>query len=259
MKKFNLQAIQSIEESTTQSDTTLTVDIDKLSPNPYQPRFKEEVSELAQNIAKHGLLQPITINQDNVIVAGHRRYYAHIELGHKTIKANMIICDDKQLHIYALIENIQREQLHPIELAFSYDQAIKEGLFTSAKELAASIDKPESHVTKVRNMLKLPDHIVEHIRKTKVKISIETVSLLIQFDHDTLTPIFNDYIAGKINRTDIKQRLDLYKHNALEPKDPVKKSKKTIQVSFKLDNLNDTQKEELEKEIETLLKKYQTT
>jgi ParB family chromosome partitioning protein len=264
MSKFNIKAINEIQEVTTQSDTTITVDIDTLRPNPYQPRFHEEVDELAQNIKQNGLLQPITINQDNIIVAGHRRYYAHKKLGHKTIKANAIIVDDRQLHIYAIVENLQREQLHPIELAFSYDQAIKNGIVANQKELAQAISKHPCHITKVLSVLKLPDDIIEDIRSKKNNISVETIAILSQFDHDTLRPLYYRYIKGEINRKDISKTLKLYKHNALDDEDseslnkPYKltKRKKTLEVSFSTATLTDTKITDLQNEIDQLLKKY---
>ncbi len=259
MQKFNLNAINSIQETTTSNDGSLSVLVEDLKPSPYQPRFKEEVSELANSINENGLLQPITINQDNIIIAGHRRYYAHIELELKIIQANIIITTDRQLHIFALIENIQREDLHPIELAMSYDAALKDGLFTSAKDLAKSISKPQSHVTKMRNILKLPDDIIQDIKYHKRKMSTETLSLLVQFEEHTLRELFELYKSGAINRTDIQQKLNLLRHNKSEPKKTFKRTQKSIVVSFSTAKLSDRKKDDLEVELKNLLLKYGLT
>jgi len=256
MKKFNIAAINDIVETTTTNNTTTQVKISELKPSPYQPRLKEEVRDLALSIKENGLLQPITINQDNIIVAGHRRYYAHIELGLEFIAANTIFADDKKLQTLALIENIQREQLHPIELALSFDDALKNGLFKSAKELAQSISKTESYIAKTRNLLKLPNDIIVDIKLNKTKISIETISLLLKFEEDQLRDIFDRYTKGELNRKDIKDILD-EKNKKQTQKNNIKVSSKSINAVFKTDKLTQDEKIDLELELKELVEKYE--
>ncbi len=257
MKKFNIQAINNIKETTTTSNNFKEVLVKDLKPNHHQYRLKEEVAELVLSIKQHGLLQPITINQDNTIVAGHRRFYAHIELELTTIKANIITTTDKQLYTYALIENLQRQDPHPIELALSYDAALKNGMFSSAKDLAASIDKSESHITKTKNLLKLPDDIIKDIQIHKRKISVETISLLVQFDEKTLRELFPKYLGGELSRTDIAQLLRVHKKKPTKLKQSIKLSNQGIQVVFNISKLSAESKIDLELELKELLKRYE--
>ena len=106
------------------------IDIEDISPNPYQPRKnfdKEALSELAESIKEYGLLQPIVVidkgDDEYLLVAGERRLRAHKLAGLDTIKAIVadFNIDDARLRELALIENIQRENLNSIELAHSYD------------------------------------------------------------------------------------------------------------------------------------------
>lgn len=256
MSKFNLEDIEDIEEETTQNTTTQEVPVKDLKRNPYQHRLKEDISDLVPSIAQHGLLQPITINQDGVVVFGHRRWYSHVELELDTIKAIQIEADDKQLYTYALVENLQRQDPHPLELALSYDDALKNGMFSSAKELGASINKSESHITKTRNLLKLPDDIIKDIQTHRTKISVETISLLVQFDEPNLRELFPRYTSGEINRTDIAALLKIHKKKPPKLKETIKTTVSDIKVVFDWSKLSEDKKENLELELKELLDKY---
>ena len=81
------------------------VSVGKIKPNPYQPRLKDtDVTELALSIDSDGQLQPIIINQDNVIVGGHRRYYACLSLGKTTIKYTRVKTTVQQLYSFSLVQ-----------------------------------------------------------------------------------------------------------------------------------------------------------
>ena len=108
----------------------LEIDVNKIKPNPYQPRKefkKESIIELANSIKKHGLLQPIILIKDKneyILVAGERRLRAIKELNKGKIKAIVVDYSLSDLREYALIENIQREDLNPIEIAISLKNQI---------------------------------------------------------------------------------------------------------------------------------------
>src|SRR5262245_44563178 len=107
-------------------DEVRLLDLARIRPNPYQPRREfraEELEELASSIREHGLLQPIVVRAaagDYEIVAGERRFRACQRLGLATIPALVRSADDTQMLELALIENIQRENLNPIEEARAY-------------------------------------------------------------------------------------------------------------------------------------------
>jgi ParB family chromosome partitioning protein len=236
---------------------TNEITLSKLTPNPYQPRLKDtEVTELALSIQEHGQLQPIIINQDNVIVGGHRRYYACLSLGKTTIKYTRVKTTVQQLYSFSVIENEQRQSLSAIELALSYKKALDEEIFPNAKDLAISLNKSEAHITKVRNMLKLPIEIQDDIIQNKRKPSVETLSALLQISNKTLMiNLYEQYIKGLINRNDI---LDEVKKSKQKPKKEVFKiSKTSFKMEMKISHLDEDKRLELEEEIRNLINKFE--
>ena len=144
------------------------VDINLLTPNTNQPRkvFKDEqLKELSDSIAKSGMLQPITVRKTDTnyeIVAGERRWRAAKMAGLSTVPIYVIECDEQQQITYALIENLQREDLNAIEEA----EALKKLLETSKctqEEVAQMISKSRSYVTNSIRLLTLPDKVIELI------------------------------------------------------------------------------------------------
>ncbi|MFK5880735.1 MAG: ParB/RepB/Spo0J family partition protein [Sulfurospirillum sp.] len=148
---------QDIDDS---SDLVREIDVDIISPNPYQPRtyFNEEaLGELSESIKKHGLLQPIiVIKKDDkfVLLAGERRLRATKLAGLKTIKVIIADIESKNLRELALIENIQREDLNPIELAISYKELIEEYSITQ-EGLSGIIHKSRTQITNTIRLLSL--------------------------------------------------------------------------------------------------------
>jgi len=236
---------------------TNEIEVKKLSPNPYQPRLKDtDVTELAASIKENGQLQPIIINQDNVIVGGHRRYYSHIQLGLESIKYTRVETTNQQLYSFSIVENEERQSLSFIELALSYKKALDEKIFLNAKQLAASLNKSESHITKIRNMLKLPLEIQNDIIDNKRKPSIETLNILIQLkDIKLMIELYNQYITGLLDRNDISRAVKKYKHKPV--KEYFKISKTSFKIDMKIKHLDDQKRYELEEEIKKLIKKYE--
>jgi ParB family chromosome partitioning protein len=163
------------------------IDIGKIIPNPYQPRkeFSEEsIEELANSIKKHGLLQPIVVIKDKnedryILVAGERRLRASKKLGKEKIKAIVTDYTLEDLREYALIENIQREDLNPIEVALSLYELIKKHGYTH-EELAKKLGKSRAYVTNMLRVLNLPEEVIEKIRKNN--ISIGHAKVLVSLD-----------------------------------------------------------------------------
>lgn len=149
------------------------IEISKISPNPFQPRKRfddEALSELSQSISEHGLIQPIiVIKKDSgyVLIAGERRLRATKMLGAETIKAIVVNLGDKNLRELALIENIQREDLSPIELANSYKELIKEHNITQ-EELANIVKKSRTQITNTLRLLNLSEKTRNLIDEGKI-------------------------------------------------------------------------------------------
>lgn len=142
------------------SDVVEEIEIAKISPNPYQPRknFDETaLKELSESIKRHGLIQPIiVIRKDDgyMLIAGERRYRATKMLEENKIKAIVADLRSQNLREIALIENIQRENLNPIELANSYKELIDEYKITQ-EGLANIIHKSRTQITNTMRLLLL--------------------------------------------------------------------------------------------------------
>lgn len=151
-----------------------TVPLDKIAPNPYQPRqaFDEEgLKELADSIKSRGMLQPILVKPDGagyVLVAGERRFRAARQAGMEKVPAVVLddIDDDDLLQI-ALIENLQREDLNPIETAQAYHTLIEKCNLTQV-QLAERIGKNRTSVANSLRLLTLPQHIKQLVAEGKL-------------------------------------------------------------------------------------------
>lgn len=140
------------------------IDIDLISPNPNQPRFKldeKSLDELAESIRENGLLQPILVRplgQGYQLIAGERRLLASQRAGLLKIPAVVRDVPDDRLLQLALIENIQREQLNPMEEAQAY-QSLIDSLGTTQEKLAQHLGKERSTVANVLRLLRLPPEV----------------------------------------------------------------------------------------------------
>ena len=148
--------------------------ISKIKPNPNQPRksFEDKsLKQLARSIEEKGLITPITVKQDDnkyVIVAGERRYRAHKLLKKKRILAYVIDAEsNKDIMYMALIENIQREDLNPIEEAKGY-RYLQDNLKSSITEIAKTVGKSRPAVSNTLRLLKLPSQIQDSILKGEI-------------------------------------------------------------------------------------------
>ena len=188
--------------NTEESDRYLEgqIAIKKIKPNPNQPRQffnSQDMETLKNSIAQNGVLQPITIreltNQQYMIIAGERRYQASKLLGLKWIPAYVVkINNDSEMMEYALIENIQRVNLNPIEEAEGY--AILRGKHNlSQKQIAEKVSKSRSEITNKMRLLKLPPVIKDSVRTgllsyghARALISIQQSKAMIMIYHKTL-------------------------------------------------------------------------
>ena len=150
------------------------ISIDLIDPNPYQPRkaFDDEgLSELADSIKQQGLIQPIALRKVGdryQIISGERRTRATKIAGLPTIKAQVFEdLDDKAMAEWALIENIQRVDLNPVEIARSYQQLIDKHGYKH-EDLAKIVSKSRSAITNSLRLLKLPEQVLLWIEEGKL-------------------------------------------------------------------------------------------
>lgn len=152
-------------EPTERVNIVLKIPVEDIRPNPHQPRsdFKEEALEqLATSIKKHGLIQPITVRHIGEkrfeLISGERRLRATKLAGLKEIPAYIREANDEQVIAFALVENIQREQLNPLEISMGYQRLIDECDYTQS-EVAERVGKNRSTVTNMLRLLQLPAFI----------------------------------------------------------------------------------------------------
>ncbi len=145
---------------------TIEVDIDLLSPNEHQPRLTMDdarLQELAQSIKANGIIQPILVRRDGAgyrIIAGERRWRAAQRAGLQRVP--VVVRDvsqgDKQLLELALIENLQRENLNPVDEALAY-QRLAEDFSLTQDQIAAAVGKDRSSVANFMRLLRLPEEV----------------------------------------------------------------------------------------------------
>ncbi|MCM3112772.1 ParB/RepB/Spo0J family partition protein [Lederbergia lenta] len=156
-------------------ETVREVDIVEIKPNPYQPRkvFEAEaIEELKKSILEHGILQPIIIRKNikgYEIVVGERRYRAAKAAKLETIPAVIRELNDRQMMELAVLENLQREDLTPIEEATAY-QTLLDKLHITQEELAKRLGKSRPHIANYVRLLSLPKDIQLYITEGKLSM-----------------------------------------------------------------------------------------
>ena len=151
-------------------------DIELIQPNRYQPRLRfsdNELEDMARSIHQQGIIQPLLVRKDNngyELIAGERRFRAAREIGIKKIPAYILSIHDKEdLLELSIIENVQRENLNPIELAKGYKRLIDECSLTQ-EEVAAKVSVDRTTVTNLIRLLALPKEVKESLKKGEISM-----------------------------------------------------------------------------------------
>ncbi len=189
------------------------VAIDLIVPNQYQPRtiFSEEkIEELARTIHTHGVIQPIVIRTAGEgqfeIIAGERRYRAMKSLGWTEVPAIVRELDDKETASIALIENLQREELTPIEEAYAYEQLLALHALTQ-EALAQRLGKGQSTIANKLRLLKLPEEIQTAIMDKKIS-ERHARALISLKEHDLQVELCHIVIEEQLNVKQLEARID---------------------------------------------------
>ncbi|HEY3387095.1 MAG TPA: ParB/RepB/Spo0J family partition protein [Saprospiraceae bacterium] len=155
---------------------TLEVPVEAIEANPFQPRtdFDEDaLNELAQSIRVHGIIQPLTLRRLHEgkyqLIAGERRWRAAQKAGLKSVPAYIRLADDQGMLEMAIVENIQRADLNPMEMAFSLQRLIDECKLTH-EELSTRVGKQRSTVSNFLRLLKLPPRVQDALRKEEISL-----------------------------------------------------------------------------------------
>jgi ParB family chromosome partitioning protein len=152
------------------------IPVEEIETNPFQPRQhfdKEALNELAESIKVHGIIQPITVRKlsdhQYQLISGERRFQASKIAGLTALPAYVRTANDQQMLEMALIENIQRENLNPIEISLSYQRLISE-CNLKQDELGERVGKNRTTVTNYLRLLKLPPDIQIALRDNKISM-----------------------------------------------------------------------------------------
>lgn len=208
------------------------VQIKDIQKNPYQPRkeFSEEkIQELAQSIKENGLIQPIIVRKSPVlgyeILAGERRYRASIVAGLAEVPVIVKQLSDQDMMLHSIIENLQRENLNPIEEAKAYQTLIDKG-FTHT-EIAEKMGKSRPYITNLVRLLGLPKHILIEVESGK--LSQAHARLLIQLSSDKQDKLLNRIQTENLSVRQVEQILQKTKKISKKEKDYfVKEEEQTL-------------------------------
>lgn len=238
---FAMYDDNSDENITTQTGNNPTgvteIDMNLITPNPNQPRKNfdpEALDDLAASIKVHGVIQPIVLNKlDNgtyLIIAGERRYRASKVAGLKTIPAIVKNYTDKQIKEISIIENLQREDLNPIEAARAIKQLMEEYSLTQ-EVVSERIGKSRSSIANTLRLLNLYPDVVKMVENGELS-SGHARCLVVVEDPNTQIRLANQTIKEKWNVRDLEKAVK----KALNP-DTQKKIIKTQEQSLELKEL----------------------
>lgn len=217
----------------------IEIELSAIEVNPYQPRtyFDEEaLRELASSIRELGVIQPITVRKldGNLfqLVSGERRFRASKLIGNKTIPAYIRLANDQEMLEMALVENIQRKNLDPIEVALSYQRLIDEIQLTQ-EELSTRVGKKRSTVTNYLRLLKLDPIIQTGMRDGFISMGHGRALINVESQSDQLN-IYEKILREKLS---VRQTEELVKQ--LKEGTVTKTAKKKVLPKYVKDSLKD--------------------
>ena len=187
----------------------LQLNLDDIIPNRFQPREvfdEQELKELALSIKEHGVIQPIIVRSVNgkyEIIAGERRYKASALAGKTTIPAIINNLDDKEASKVALLENLQRKNLNPIEEARTFQKILELDEMTQ-EELAKTMGKSQSAVSNKMRLLQLTDEVQQAVLKEEISERHARTLLRVE-DHKKQIEMLHKVIEEKINVRDLEK------------------------------------------------------
>lgn len=213
-----------IMESAKESDI-VQIPVKDIRPNPFQPRRtfnQESLDELATSIKNYGVFQPIIVKKSIKgydLVAGERRLRASKLAGLENIPAIVKDFSDEEMREIALLENIQRENLTSIELAWAY-KGIIDSLHIRQEDLAAKLGKSRSHVTNTLGLLRLPNDVQDMVLDNKISMGHARVLSKMK-DDDKVEELANKVVKDNISVRDLE---DISSKDNIQKKVPIKRN-----------------------------------
>ena len=224
-------------ELTTDSDKIVEISLEEIKKNPYQPRtyFNEEkLNELKESIEKNGLLQPIIVKKavkGYYIIAGERRYRAFELLGKKEIPAIIKEMTDEEMMIFAVLENLQREDLSALEESESYKNLMDKMSLTQ-EELAKKLGKSRPYIANSLRLLKLPTEIKNKLEQGLISTA-HARTLLSLKTKKAMEEVCDLVIDRKMSVRELEE----YVAKLLKPKEVKKSKAKDIFIEEQENNL----------------------
>lgn len=244
-----LNAIFDIE-ATTNTTPTKTVDVvsavtelelSKIDPNPDQPRSSfdsSSIEELAQSIASVGIIQPLTVREGDygryIIISGERRYKAARKAGLTTVPVYVRKVNDQKLLEMALVENIQREDLNPLEIAITLDRLITECKITQ-ETLSERVGKNRATISNYIRLLKLPSEIQVALSRNEISMGHAKALLSIEADEVQIM-ILKNIIQNALS---VRQTEQAIKQFLQKGEDPVKERKEITEMPLNIKRFED--------------------
>ena len=186
------------------------IKIEQIEVNPFQPRTdfdQDALQELAISIKELGIIQPLTVRKLGYdkfqLISGERRFRASQLAGLKTVPVYVRIANDQAMLEMALVENIQREQLNPVEIALSYQRLIDECKLTQEK-MSERVGKKRSTITNYLRLLKLPSEILAALRDESISMGHARALVNVK-NQDTQINIFKDALNNGFTVREIEQ------------------------------------------------------
>jgi ParB family chromosome partitioning protein len=241
------------------SDFVKELPLSNISVNPFQPRKQfdpESIAELGESIKRHGLLQPVVVIKQGdgyMLIAGERRLRATKLIGVEKIKAIVADIDTGRIRELALIENIQRENLNPIELAISLQELIAEHNLTH-EELSDIVKKSRSFITNTLRLLSLDDYVKNKIASGK--ISYGHAKVMVGLELSEQIKITGSIIGQKLSVRDTEDLVSKIKREMPEKKFQQTKTTE-LDISVLMDTLSETYEIQSKKTGSTLSIKFE--
>ena len=240
----------SVSEDTEDTDRVLYIDINDIRPNSAQPRLhfdEEKLRELSGSIKTNGVIQPLIVRESSSgyeLVAGERRWRAARMAGLRTVPCIVRNFDEKQNAIVAIIENMQREDLNPIEEALGLKSMTEKYGFTQ-EQISASLGRSRTYITNSIRLLKLPEEIQQYVSSGQMSAAHGRTIINIP------DKAKQKEIADKIIRNDLSVRAT--ERLAEKVKDELRPERKRRKKASEADKTKNAEIVAVERELMTLL------
>lgn len=239
-ENLDLDSLEKRIYETSTKEEIIEVPISELRPNPYQPRTnfdQEKLTELAQSIKEHGVIQPVILKKSikgYEIIAGERRTRACKMLGLETIPAIIRQFTDQQMAEISILENIQRENLNPIEEAKAYKKMLENSELTH-ESLGQKIGKSRSYITNTLGLLNLPVEVQDLVISGKISMGHAKVLSKLESKEEMLE------IASKIDeeKLPVREVENIVEDNKVEKRVKIERKETPNEYKYVEDLLRD--------------------